>query len=143
MKKLLPFTLVALFIAFSSCSGDGERSDIIDTVDTLNVDTLIDSSLVDSTKFMDSSGYVNEEAETENLIEATYGVQWDFCDCVVKNDSVNKAIETAGDDEFDAILERMDVIENYCKAMLAAPNTTPDEREAHERKVRKCLRNAK
>jgi hypothetical protein len=132
MKKLLPFTLVALFIAFSSCSGDGERSDIIDTVDTLNVDTLIDSSLVDSTKFMDSSGYVNEEAETENLIEATYGVQWDFCDCVVKNDSVNKAI-----------LERMDVIENYCKAMLAAPNTTPDEREAHERKVRKCLRNAK
>ena len=62
---------------------------------------------------------------------------------MVKNDSVNTAIETAGDDEFDAILARMEVIDQHCKAMLAAPNTTPDEREAHERKVRKCLRNAK
>ncbi|MEO9531537.1 MAG: hypothetical protein ABJG68_14630 [Crocinitomicaceae bacterium] len=143
MKRLIPFTLVALIAAFSSCSGDGEPADNNDQVDTLNTDTLVDTTLVDSTLFMDDSGYVNEEAEIENLIEATYGEQWDFCDCVVKNDSVNKAIETAGDDEFDAILARMEVIDNHCKAMLATPNTTPDEREAHERKVRKCLRDAK
>lgn len=143
MKRLLPLSIVALFIAFSSCSGDGEGTDLNDLVDTLTVDTLIDTTLVDSTLFTDDSGYVDEALETENLIEATYGEQWDFCDCVVKNDSVNKAIESAGDDEFDAILERMEVIDQHCKAMLATPNTTPDEREAHERKVRKCLRNAK
>ena len=143
MKKVIYLSLVTVFSLFSSCSGEGEIDETINT-DTLGLDTLIDTTLLDSSLFMDDSGYVNEELETNNIIEATYGEQWDFCDCVVKNDSVNTVLEEAGDDaDYDAILARMDVIDMHCKSMLTTPNTTPDEREAHNRKVRKCLKNAK
>ncbi|MEX1003441.1 MAG: hypothetical protein WDZ35_15085 [Crocinitomicaceae bacterium] len=143
MKAFFYITFSLACIALTACKGSAEDADVSDT-DTLQVDTTaIDSSLVDTTAFTDDSGYVDEALETENIIEATYGKQWDFCDCVVKNDSVNKAIETAGDDEFDAILERMDEIDKHCKKMLTTPNTTPEERAKHDRKVRKCLKNAK
>ena len=141
MKKLLYLVVIAFFSVFVSCKGSAE-GDETDS-DTLTVDTLLDTTLIDSSLFMYDSGYVDEALETNNLIEAKYGEQWEFCDCVVKNDSVNTAIENASDEEFDAILERMDVIDQHCKTMLTAPNTTPDEREAHDRKVRKCLKNAK
>ena len=144
MKRLLYFTICIGFGAFTSCGGsaDGTESDN----DTTSVDTtLIDSSLIDTSAnaFLDTAGYVDEEAEIESAIEEKYGEQWDFCDCVVKNDSVNKAIDNAEtDDEFDRILARMDVIDSHCKEMLTTPNTTPDERKKHERKVKKCLKNA-
>src|SRR5690606_2283091 len=125
-----------LFVACQgSAEGDGETTD---TLQVVNPDT----TLVDSTLFTDDSGYVNEIIETENIIEATYGEQWDFCDCVVKNDSVNKA-SMEEDANIDAIFDRMEVIDQHCKGMLATPNTTPEERAAHERKVSKCLKNAK
>lgn len=143
MKRVLYISLAAVLNVFVACSGsgDGDGND----VDTSGVDTsLIDTNLVDSSLFMDDSGYVDETLETENIIEAKYGEQWDFCACVVKNDSVNKILENAGDDaDYDAILERMDEIDMHCKTMLTTPNTTPDERLKHERKVSKCLKNAK
>ena len=143
MKKLLYLSLVAIFGLFSSCSGEGE-ADTTDTSDSLMLDTIADTTLVDSSLFMNDSGYVDEESETNTIIEAIYGEQWEFCDCVVKNDSINKILEKAGDDaDYDGILERMDVIDMHCKTMLTTPNTTPDERETHNRKVRKCLKNAK
>lgn len=123
------------FACQGSADGEGETSD------TLKADTL-DTTLIDSTLFMNDSGYVDETAETENIIEATYGEQWEFCDCVVKNDSVNKA-SMEEDADIDAIFDRMEVIDEHCKGMLATPNTTPEERAAHERKVNKCLKNAK
>ena len=141
MKKLLYLGIMAVAGVFVGCAGeaDGEGGE----VDTTDVDTT-DTSLVDSSLFMDDSGYVDETLETENIIEAKYGEQWEFCDCVVKNDSINKAVEEAPDDaDFDAIFARMEVIDQHCKGMLATPNTTPEERDAHERKVRKCLKNAK
>lgn len=141
MKKVLYISIILVAALFTACGGDAPEGDGSD-VDTTGADTT-DTSLVDSSLFMNDSGYVDEEAETENLIEATYGEQWDFCDCVVKNDSVNKAIETAEDDEFDALLVRMDEIDKHCKTMLTTPNTTPEERDKHQRKVNKCLRDAK
>lgn len=141
MKKLLYLSLASVFTVFVSCSGEADTTET-DDVDTSSVDT-IDTNLIDSTLFMDDSGYVDETAETENIIEAKYGEQWDFCDCVVKNDSINKVLEEAGDDaDYDAILARMDEIDMHCKTMLTTPNTTPEEREKHNRKVRKCLKNA-
>ena len=141
MKNLLYLGIVAITTIFVSCSGeaDGDGND----VDTTGIDTT-DTSGVDSTLFMDDSGYVDETLETENIIEAKYGEQWDFCDCVVKNDSINTVVEEAPDDaDYDAIFERMEEIDNHCKTMLTTPNTTPEERAAHESKVRKCLKNAK
>ena len=142
MKRLLYFTICVAFGAFTSCGGssDGEGTD----TDTTTVDTsLVDTTLLDTNAFLDTAGYVDEEAEIESAIEEKYGVQWDFCDCVVKNDSVNKAIDFAEtDEEFDKILARMEEIDSHCKEMLTTPNTTPDERKKHERKVNKCLKDA-
>jgi hypothetical protein len=33
--------------------------------------------------------------------------------------------------------------ENKCKEFLTTPNTTPEEREAHELKVKRCLKNGR
>lgn len=142
MKRRIILCLSISLVAFSACKGggDGEGTDS----DSLGIDTgLVDSSLLD-TMLLDTGQYVNSEEETQELIEEKYGEQWDFCDCVVKNDSIQKVVEKASDDaDYDAIFARMDEIDMHCKELLTTPNTTPEERDRHERKVRKCLRNAK
>lgn len=77
-------------------------------------------------------------------IEQEHGAQWDFCTCVIKNDSINKAFsKEVSDKEFDKLSDRFDEIDQKCKAFLAQnPNSTPEERAIHEKKVKKCLREA-
>ena len=126
----------------SSCGGEEPEGTL--GTDTTSVDTTgLDTTGLDS-NYIDTAGYVDDDAMMTDAIEEKYGEQWEFCDCVVKNDSVNKAIDEAETDEdFDRVLARMEVIDQHCKEMLTTPNTTPDERAAHERKVTKCLKNAK
>lgn len=74
-------------------------------------------------------------------IEEKYGEQWDFCHCVVVNDSIDKAIK-AGNTE-DKLIERWDYIDNKCQAFkIQDPSRTPEQREAHERRVKRCLKEA-
>ncbi|MCG8575139.1 MAG: hypothetical protein MI810_09670 [Flavobacteriales bacterium] len=143
MRTSIYCILSAILFAFASCNGEG--NDSVDITDTTDLDTgKIDTTLGADTTVLDSAGYVDEEAEIANEIEKIYGEQWEFCDCVVKNDSVNNAIlEAEEDEEIDRIIARMDVIDQHCKEMLTTPNTTPDERAAHEKKVNKCLKAAK
>lgn len=142
MKTLYSLAVAALIL--SACNSEEPKkasSGEPEETDT----TAVDSNLVDTLSISDDSleaqGYdVNEEANMEENIEKKYGIQWDFCTCVIKNDSVTKAVETAGDEDFDKILARMEEIDKHCKKMLTAPNTTPEERMKHKRKVNKCLR---
>jgi len=86
----------------------------------------------------------NDLREEIEKIEATYGEQWDFCDCVVKGDSLNKAISGGklSDAAFDRLSKRFDEIELRCKVFkMQDPNRTPEERLAHEKKVNDCLEN--
>lgn len=147
--KLAKFILVFSFAAIVAACNTGSDNDTIDINDTDTV--LVDTSLlnVDTTSILPDSlqeaGYVDESEETANIIEQKYGEQWDFCDCAVKNDSVNQAIENSenlSDAEFDVLFARMDEIDMHCKELLTAPNTTPEERDKHKRKIRKCLKNA-
>jgi len=140
MRIAIVIGCCALFILASSCCTDPSdvhtEAAISDTLDTAEMSVIIDTML------SDTGQYVDEISETESLIAATYGEQWEFCDCVLKNDSVNKAVEIAESDaDYERVLARMDEIDKHCKAMLAMPNTTPEEREKHERKVNKCLKN--
>lgn len=146
MRTFIYLFLSASIFTFSGCNGsndgtEGENDSLkIDT--TLGIDTT-DLNAID-TVGVDSAGYIDEEAALASTIEKKYGEQWEFCDCVVKNDSVNEAIMNTDDDaKLDKILARMDVIDQHCKEMLTTPNTTPEERDRHERKVKKCLREAK
>lgn len=83
----------------------------------------------------------------ENLIkiEKKHGVQWGFCACVIKNDSINKAFESnLSDEEFDRLAIRLDEIDEKCKAFrVQNPNQTPEERADHEKKVKDCLQEFK
>lgn len=135
------------FLALGVIACNNTESEVTDeTVDTTAVVIDTTAIAIDTTSIIPDSlqelGYVDEKEETNNIIEKKYGKQWDFCDCAVKNDSINKAIETATDEEIDVIFERMDVVESHCKELLTAPNTTPEERSKHKRKISKCLKNA-
>lgn len=129
---------------FSSCCGCGGNNDEAEVHGHSNHDSLTTEQVfVDTINYVDTGGYVNDTLAMQNDIEEKYGVQWDFCDCVVKNDSIEKALEKAVDDaEIDKILVRMDEVDQHCKTMLTQPNTTPEQRDKHARKVRKCLKAA-
>lgn len=77
------------------------------------------------------------------VIAQKYGQQWDFCDCVIKGDSLNKALQNdkLSDDELDKLLKRFDEIDKKCQAFkIIDPSRTPKERAIHEKKVKKCLK---
>ena len=85
-----------------------------------------------------------EKLEEHAKIVAKYGEQWDFCNCVLKNDSINKALEkTLSDKQTDKLMARWEFVDTKCKDFLTTPNTTPEERSKHEWKVKQCLKNAK
>ena len=89
----------------------------------------------------------NSKEFKENLvkIEKQYGEQWSFCDCVIKNDSIDKAFKNPNipDKEFDRLANRLDEIDAKCQAFrIQNPNLTPEERLKHEKKVKKCLKEA-
>ena len=149
MKYFSFLSLLALLVMFS-CNSTPENAEETDNnIDTsmVEIDTTVieidtTSVLADS---LQQAGYVDETEEVEKEIEKKFGKQWDFCDCVVKNDSINKVFENAdnlSDEEFDAAFARMEEIDKHCKELISAPNTTPDERARHRRKVRKCLKAA-
>jgi hypothetical protein len=142
MRPLIILTLSSITFAFASCCGcHGSEDEVVDHGH--QHDSLNHEEVVLNENFVDTGGYVNDSAALETEIELKYGVQWDFCDCVVKNDSINKVLESAGDDaDYDGILARMEVIDQHCKGLLATPNTTPEQRDRHARKVRKCLKEA-
>lgn len=88
---------------------------------------------------------VVDKAFVENKvkIQKKFGEQWDFCRCVVANDSLDRLIKNNVelDDKFMKVFEEVD---QKCKAFLVmSPNKTPEERIAHEKKIKKCLQVAK
>lgn len=117
---------------------DSLEVEVIDTVADVEIISDYDMSTVDTKD-------VKEFKENLAKIEKKYGQQWDFCMCAVKQDSVNKAFQNPdlSDAEFDKVLERSDLIDEKCQAfMVQNPNVTPEERADHERKIKKCLKEA-
>ncbi|MEZ4938651.1 MAG: hypothetical protein R2799_13755 [Crocinitomicaceae bacterium] len=140
MKTLFTLAVFAAFLV--ACNSEEPKKDSekeSNVQDTVVVDTTLSDTLSEDS--LEAQGYdIKEEEKIEENIEKKYGEQWEFCDCIVRNDSVNKALETADDAQVDKIIARMDVIEKHCKKMLTVPNNTPEERTKYQRKVNKCLR---
>ena len=130
-----------------SCTNNSDNHSEIEN--EVSIDTMITVSTPDTiTSDLDSNTIESYETdvlvETKAKIEKEYGEQWDFCDCIFKTDSIQNAIEKVGDisdKEFDKIMSRFEEIDQHCKTIIASPNTTPEQRKAHERKVKKCLKN--
>jgi hypothetical protein len=139
------FLLFISLMFLSSCgSNESEKLDEEVVEDTLSVESLqtaLDKEASDKKRKSDSL----ELKESIKKIEAKYGEQWDFCDCVVKGDSINKAFAKPNlpDKEFDRLSKRFDEIDEKCQAFrIQDANRTPEERALHEKKVKKCLRAA-
>lgn len=144
------YIFVLLLIGLAACGSGSDKNS--EEGENKNKKEQKDSSKKDEkdkkdTKYDMSTVDVKDRKEFErNLekIEKKHGEQWDFCTCVVKNDSINKAFSSpVSDAEFDRLSDRFDVIDKHCKAFLAQnPNQTPEERAKHEKKVKKCLKEA-
>ena len=138
MKLHIVFILLISFV-FVSCKNESIPDDV--DANELDIDT---TSVVDLLTDIDTVMYVSETVENDQIkkeIEKKYGKQWDFCDCVRKNDSITKVIDKMGDnDDYDPVFERMEEIDKHCKELLTTPNTTPEERDKHQKRVKKCLK---
>lgn len=117
------------------CGMCGENMNRIETPETPE-DAIL------QVKEADTSTTGNAEFKENKIkIEKIYGEQWDFCKCVVANDSIDKAVKSG--DVSDKLMERFDEVDRKCKSFLVMDNTrTPEERAKHDKKIRKCLRAA-
>lgn len=135
-----------IFLLLYSCSDNKPCAYCGDCGLNLNVDEVtMEEALVKAKTGSTQTVDTVELNESIAKIEEKYGEQWDFCDCVVKGDSINKAFSKPNlpDAEFDRLAARFDVIDEKCQAFrIQDANRTPEQRELHEKKVRKCLREA-
>lgn len=150
MNKLL--YLLSLSLLFS-CSGDPAKDK--DDKDKTDADSTLvenpfenDTLNIKSDYKMDGVDPKERKEFKQNLaqIEKKHGLQWDFCDCVSANDSINKALQIPDlpDAKLDLLIDRLTTVEEKCQAFLVQnPNVTPEERARHEKKVRDCLKAAK
>lgn len=139
MKAL--FYLCCWSLLLASCSSNETCTDC--ELDQSNNDSLVEVEDGTLEQALKNEALVPDEvADKQNheKIVQKYGVQWDFCTCVVANDSINKAFgNKLTDQQADKLMVRWEYVENKCKEFLTQPNTTPEERAKHEKKVKRCL----
>lgn len=141
----MKFIIVLLISStvFYSCKNDAQDAEtntkdkIVDTAKQITNTVELDTIQAPEMAFVDTT----PEKSSQEIIEQKFGKQWNFCDCIKANDSINTAMagENLSDKDFDILVDRLDVIAQKCKEILVVPNTTVEEREAHKAKVKKCL----
>ncbi|WP_343604658.1 hypothetical protein [Fluviicola sp.] len=143
MKKRVYFLfLIPVLVLFASCSSNEECKECqVDAVkDTVTETDDLTAALKDTA--VEKKSVTVEMKENHEKIVKKYGEQWDFCTCVVANDSINDAFEKGGmtPAQEEKVMARWEVVDRKCKELLTTPNTTPEERAKHDKKVLKCLK---
>ena len=139
-RFILFFALITLF---GSCSEPKKEKEVKE--EPIEQEESLEESLKNAKAPVATVDSV-ELNKSLKKIEAKYGEQWDFCNCVVKGDSINKAFlkPNLPDKEFERLSNRFDEIDEKCQAFrIQDANRTPEERAIHEKKVKKCLKSAK
>lgn len=142
--KLIQFAAIfCLSIFIFSCGGEDkcEACELENQQDTISeAPKDLHSTLKDTVT--EKKAVVQEMKENHKKIVEKYGEQWDFCMCVIKNDSINDAFEKGGmtSKQEDKLMDRWAYVDSKCKELLTTPNTTPEERAKHDKKVLKCLK---
>jgi hypothetical protein len=140
MKTIL--ILLFGFFLLNSCVNSSENEE---DLNDQNQEELAEPQNVEEALMMqnqkDTSTTGSEEfKEIKKKIEKEYGTQWDFCNCVYLNDSLDRYVKKGGEID-DKFMNRFDEVEKHCKSFLVMDgNRTPDERAAHDRKIQKCLK---
>jgi hypothetical protein len=93
MKKRVYFQFLFLSLFVISCGSNEECADcqVDTTIDT--VEKADDLSTVLKDTATEKKAISVELKENHEKIVKKYGEQWDFCTCVVANDSINDAFE--------------------------------------------------
>lgn len=82
-----------------------------------------------------------DQKENHEKIVKKFGEQWDFCTCIVANDSITDAFEKKlTPKQEEKLMARWDYVDKKCKELTTFDNTTPEERAKHEKRVNKCLK---
>ena len=138
MKFLL--SLLGLVVLFSCSSGEECK----DCEAKPEKDTLAETEVNDMESAMARDTAVaptKEMKENHAKIVKKYGEQWDFCTCIVKNDSITDAFEKKlTPQQEEKLMARWESVDNKCKELTTFDNTTPEERAKHEKRVNKCLK---
>lgn len=144
MKANAKLIFLFAFIMFFSCGRKNENQNIAPEETSLIEQDLTEALTTDTVK---KKHEIKEQKENLEKIEKKYGEQWGFCECVVINDSIDKAVKSLADfetPEAEKLLERWEFVSNRCQAFLGMDsNKTPEDREKHAKKVKRCLGEAK
>lgn len=140
----LNFFLLALFC---SCSEQSPCKDCEKCGENLEYNLISQQNFTSSDKVetkLDTMVIVDEEfVENKMKIEQKFGEQWDFCRCVLANDSLDRLIKNNAELD-DNFMEAFNEVDQKCKAFLVmSPNKTPEERNTHENKIKNCLKATK
>ncbi|MCC6701895.1 MAG: hypothetical protein IT221_10255 [Fluviicola sp.] len=137
LKRIVP--LVILLVAISSCGSDTCEDCQVDP--TIKKDTVVVDEMTEAIKKDTVIAPTKEIKENHAKIVKKYGEQWDFCTCIVANDSITDAFEkklTPAQEQ--KLMDRWDYVDRKCKELTTFDNTTPEERAKHEKRVKKCLK---
>lgn len=153
MKKIYLYSLLLIGFAVFSCTSEtsvveNETHENINKSDSVISDSVIKNDLdsqnfikVDMSSAIDKDGYVDEDKERLQAI-IKKSPQLEFCTCIVRIDSMEKALNEIDGEEWDKLWAEYEVFTEKCKVVLAVDDT-PEGRKKHKRKVDKCLKNAK
>lgn len=149
MKKLLAlFSIFTLILFITSCGGD--EPEIIE--EEVIEEVIVDDPNSEVTAADTSSTGVYQEEETEGPTSLQDALKGDkevveeggmsFCDCVKRNKELSDIMmgENTSDEDFDKAMNELEAIKTGdCKILFAAKQNTIDEKNAHQRKVNRCL----
>ncbi|MCB9361473.1 MAG: hypothetical protein H6587_00370 [Flavobacteriales bacterium] len=149
MKYLI---LLSITFFFFSCGSTDDNVNEITNDSTQTEEVFIDDANAEITAADTSSTGVFQEEADENLTlqeslkanaeeshEEVDGMS--FCDCVKKQKQLEKImLETEDDTEFDNAMEELNNMKTgECKILFEGNQSTIEAKQAHERKVKKCL----
>ncbi len=142
-----PLLITAIIFTVASCTSKSKPTEEIVDFDSLQVEVESDTISRMFSDTLKKAHEVREQKENLLVIEKKYGEQWGFCECVMANDSIDKAVKSLVDFETPAaekLLERFEYVSTKCQAFLGMDNSrTPEQRAAHQKKVKNCLSNAR
>lgn len=139
MKKTILFSVAIL--ALVACGSNDTCKDC--NKPKVEKDTIVDPMAEALKKDTVAVTDTKERTENHEKIVKKFGEQWDFCNCVIANDSITDAFEkTLTPKQEEKLMNRWDYVETKCKELTTFDNTTPEERMKHEKRVNKCLKDA-
>ena len=134
-KDTLFITIIFIFLYLSSCNSPEKSNRDLENNSSLKEENAETSG--EKGRVVQLPADSIDQAEH---IEQKYGRQWDFCNCIKKNDSINRIdVGKLDEQQLEKVMLRWEQIERKCKNMLITPNTTPEQRKQHDLKVKECL----